>query len=90
MEQGILKTSNVGKLKASSDNNACIHAADLSESPGRRRNFEEADSGDNPALTKRIAAAHYRSLKVVGRHEHGNVIRHTPKPKKVVNKIVQL
>jgi len=41
---------------------------------GRQRHFGEVDSGDTFAPPNRIAAAHYRSLKVVGRREHGNVI----------------
>ncbi|WP_211269516.1 hypothetical protein [Paenibacillus glacialis] len=35
---------------------------------------KEVDSADTSAPTNRIAAAHFRSLKSVGRREHGTVI----------------
>ena len=41
----------------------------------RKFSCREADSGDTSAPTNRIAAGCFRSLKSVGRREHGNVMR---------------
>jgi hypothetical protein len=42
--------------RAVTSSNNAIHAAGSSESLGRRRDFGGADSGDNPASPKCIAA----------------------------------